>query len=475
MADTVTIKKNRDGLYELKTEEVRKLLPRIIERRIPLRRRGRDGEYAFIPAKDFDHYLKSLEMTFFVDEEGLRALSGRKQTEDVRPLSNEPAPAVSYKDSMFQNMLDDSASMDLLERLQLVLSHNHRMRGYIDERRRFDPTLMKEVGNIFAEAMCVNKVSLMQNLESRVDPKHLQQIITGTVMLVDGLVKLMASGRASFRDLAALGHIQTGSVTLNHMNRMLIRFTSLLFFYNSYFQKYSNDVKRFRAHFNDRFYPYYNKKTQGSQKISLEIVFKGGIAPVLDRSVFNDFLVGGFFHDIGKLPEIHYHDGTEAFDRRKASRHVFDGYNMLVESGYVSNSAVAVALLHHDYYGSPKGYRQLDTFQSRFVDRRKDNRDTVFTHYFISYNVKDVGFGAAYSYFPVKMIEILDIFDAMTDAEKGYRKEPLTPDRALELIRKEHLDGDHLGVDPILFNIIVDFLYTSGIISAEATSVKIGY
>lgn len=141
--------KNSDGLYQLSTEQIRKILPRIIELRLPLRRKTKDGHYSFIPAKDFDYYLKDIEMAFFVDEETLQRVAP-KRTSQQEPGSTESSiqakPAFQEKDRIFEDMLKDSASMDLLERLQLLLSHNHRMNGYIEERRKFDPAMMKEVG-----------------------------------------------------------------------------------------------------------------------------------------------------------------------------------------------------------------------------------------------------------------------------------------------------------------------------------------
>lgn len=38
------------------------------------------------------------------------------------------------------------------------------------------------------------------------------------------------------------------------------------------------------------------------------------------------------------------------------------------------------------------------------------------------------------------------------------------PEQALEEIRSEFLEKKHLGVDPVLFNIFVDFLKTSGVV-----------
>ena len=137
---------------------------------------------------------------------------------------------------------------------------------------------------------------------------------------------------------------------------------------------------------------------------------------------------------------------------------------MLIESKEFSTGIVSTGLLHHDYYGAPYGYHQLGTFQNRFEERRGSKRDTSPTKYCISYNINDVGYGNTLSYFPNKILEIIDVYDAMTDSEKKYRSKPMTPEEALTLIRKDFLEGDHLGIDPILFDIFTDFLHESGVI-----------
>lgn len=65
------------------------------------------------------------------------------------------------------------------------------------------------------------------------------------------------------------------------------------------------------------------------------------------------------------------------------------------------------------------------------------------------------------AYFPNKILEMLDVFDAMTDPDKKYRK-PMSAEEALAAMRKEYLDVPHPGLDPILFTIFVDFMQASG-------------
>ncbi|HON78234.1 MAG TPA: hypothetical protein PK544_07060 [Spirochaetota bacterium] len=466
-----------EELLKVSTDIVRQHLEFIIAAGLPIRRKKKDGSFGFVPPKDFDIYLKDREMEFYLDHDSFQQLQDQitnteKTVERETPAASvsSTTPAVentgpsSRVDTVFENRLAVAREMDIIERIQSLMNHNHKLKEYTIEGKRFDADMMDETGKMFAENMCISKVTLEENIEKGIDQGHIKKMVSESFAMIDNLISLLSRGKATYSDLARLHHIQTQSVTLNHMNRILIRYISFLFFYNSYFQKYSNNVKRFRAEFDKRFYPYYNKLFRGSQKISLEIVYKGGITPVRERSSFIDFAMGGFIHDIGKLPQVDYHDGGEGYDPKKARRHVFESYNMLIESKEFNTGIVSTGLLHHDYYGAPYGYRQLGTFQSRFEERRGSKRDTSPTKYCISYNINDVGYGNTLSYFPNKILEIIDVYDAMTDSEKKYRSKPMTPGEALTLIRKDFLEGDYLGIDPILFDIFADFLHESGVI-----------
>ncbi len=472
MNESLTSKKPVDGYYCLATNEVNENLERIVELDIPLRRKRKDGSYSFIPPKDFNIFLKNQEMDFYIDDASFIKLVSkepeRKEQAETHTIIREPAPGPARPaeiDRVYQKEIQKATELDITERIQSIMNHNFRMNGMIEKMQKFDPGTIGEVSDIFVSTLCINKATMVENLDARIPQDNMNKIITGSHALIDNLLKLMAKGKASFRDLARLEHIKTGSTTLNHMNRLLIRFIAFLFFYNSYFQKFSNDVKKFRAHFKDSFYQYYDRILKGSQQINLEIVFKDGIAPVQERWKFIDYVMGGFMHDIGKIPEISYHDGNEAFDPKKARRHVFDSFNMLLETRELSLGVVSTGLLHHDYYDAPYGYRQLETFRKKFTERRERSRDNSPLMHFISYSINDVGYGKALAYFPNKIMEILDVYDAMTDPEKKYRAKPFTPEEAVRAMRKEYIEAAHPGMDPILFLIFIDFLRAGGELS----------
>lgn len=72
----------------------------------------------------------------------------------------------------------------------------------------------------------------------------------------------------------------------------------------------------------------------------------------------------------------------------------------------------------------------------------------------------------ALAYFPAKVMEIVDVFDALTDPNRKYRK-PLSSDEALDFMQRQFID-EELKLDPILFDLFRTFTKeTAGLLKQE--------
>jgi len=319
------IKIENKNFIRLDQEETRILLPQIMDKSIPLMRKKKDGTFSYIPPEDFDQYLKETKIDLYIENENYLTYKDLK-FENTGAGSIEPAVTeteiiqIKKSDNTFKSKLASAGNMDMMERMQSVINSNYTLKKRIDNKSRYDDDLACEVAESFTNILCISKVTLEENITSPVSEDQLIKLINETEYAVDNLITLLTNGKSSYADLARLEFIKTGSSTLNHMNRMLIRVVSFLFFYNEYFSKYSNDIKRIRGHFREKFHPLYARLFSDPQNINLEIVFKGGISPIDSRKVFLEYALGGFFHDIGKIPAMEYHDGEEGFVPLKARR-----------------------------------------------------------------------------------------------------------------------------------------------------------
>jgi len=62
----------------------------------------------------------------------------------------------------------------------------------------------------------------------------------------------------------------------------------------------------------------------------------------------------------------------------------------------------------------------------------------------------------ALAYFPAKILEIVDVYDSVTDTNRVYRK-PLSTKEALVMMREEFITKQ-LKIDPILFELFTSFI-----------------
>jgi HD-GYP domain-containing protein (c-di-GMP phosphodiesterase class II) len=75
----------------------------------------------------------------------------------------------------------------------------------------------------------------------------------------------------------------------------------------------------------------------------------------------------------------------------------------------------------------------------------------------MSYSIDDVKKGAALAYVPAKILEIIDVFDALTDKNRKYRDREFTVDEALTIM-KENFVEEETKLDPVLFSIFLDYV-----------------
>jgi HD-GYP domain-containing protein (c-di-GMP phosphodiesterase class II) len=60
------------------------------------------------------------------------------------------------------------------------------------------------------------------------------------------------------------------------------------------------------------------------------------------------------------------------------------------------------------------------------------------------------------AYFPAKVLEIIDVYDSVTDPNRKYHK-AMSSEEALTMMREEFITK-HLKIDPILFDVFDNFI-----------------
>ena len=128
------------------------------------------------------------------------------------------------------------------------------------------------------------------------------------------------------------------------------------------------------------------------------------------------FSIGALLHDIGKIDNIDYFEGKEKYDKKIIMKHAPISYNMIVKTREFDPEVALLAALHHEYYNDSAGY---GVSKILFPDNIKKFKTP---QYCLTYDVSDIKNGRALAYVPIKILEIIDVFDALTDKNRRYRE-----------------------------------------------------
>jgi hypothetical protein len=244
---------------------------------------------------------------------------------------------------------------------------------------------------------------------------------------------------------------KSNGTIVQHMTRVYINGVAFLTYYNNLVSG-SSAIQKIRISFASKYREYYHSLLPhiNIDDITLERVFYRGMRSIIPDLYFK-WAVGFLIHDIGKAAAVEYHEGESSYDRNTVIDHVTQGVDYISKTNY-SEEARLIAGYHHEYYGDSAGY---GSFRDYFMKYKKQ-RPEAKHDYCITYELEPVLDYSALAYFPAKILEIIDVYDSLTDKQRTYRK-PMTPEEALNMMREEFIEK-HLKLDPILLDIFVTFI-----------------
>lgn len=308
---------------------------------------------------------------------------------------------------------------------------------------------MSELIDAISGAFVISKTSIEDSFldDSAESHEHLKKVAQKTTAMVQTFMDILSKNEAANNFINLLGEKSTGS-TVDHMNGVFLTFISFCFYYNSYFAK--GKIARLRPEFKSKFITLYERILPENPPESLEDVFKGGMRGFTSEEMLQ-FGLGALLHDIGKVDNIDYFEGSEKYDRKIIMKHAPISYNMIVKSREFEPEVALMSALHHEYYNDKTGY---GISKILFSDKNKKFRSPSYA---LSYDIGDIKKGAALAYVPAKILEIVDVFDALTDKKRKYRDREFTVDEALIIMKEDFIEKD-VKLDPVLFSIFLDFV-----------------
>ena len=179
----------------------------------------------------------------------------------------------------------------------------------------------------------------------------------------------------------------------------------------------------------------------------LENVFKLGIRKFTSSEIIN-YAIGAFYHDTTMLNMMDFVPTDEFIkDGDFKDFHTSKAYYFLKYVMNQKDESSLIAGQHHECYGYGSGILK------NFVNK-KINDPKYKVEFLMTFEPDDIINAEALAYFPAKMLEIVDIYDSLTFMG-GSRNE--NPSEVVMFMRENFIE-DKIKIDPIIFNLFVQFL-----------------
>ncbi len=326
-----------------------------------------------------------------------------------------------------------------------------KIRNTIDELRKSeDPPQVKAQAIIDAirETFVINAVSL-KHTKSEVTENE-RNLANEAKMVVNSVVALNEEEDFAAAYFQAFSGLSNGQ-TLNHIQRVFSMMISFLKYYNQLHQRRIG--QSIRLIFNECYSPFYRQLFPALEAIQLTADNMIQLASFSPPEI-KEYALGAFLHDIGKMANFDYFESDQGYDPKQIREHVYVGSIMVyLNYGSEHDRARLMAGDHHNALFHKDGYGITR------VDRMGNPRALKEPVRCITASIDEYLSGMALGYLPTEMISVIDIFDAMTDASRTYKK-PMSASEAVIFIIDKQVNSGKL--DPILVDIFIDFLRASG-------------
>jgi HD-GYP domain-containing protein (c-di-GMP phosphodiesterase class II) len=352
----------------------------------------------------------------------------------------------------FDERYDTLAELPIAEREDLLAGHKQKI-DHMLQLPQPEEKAAETLVDSTQDAAMINKTVLEKALQMGDEEakRFTRTIVDNTQKLVKSSTGLLDATFIHDDLIRSLVQRSNGTV-VQHMTRVYLKGVSFLLFYNHKILNttFANRVRiNFGRLYRDlyhRLLPYLHK-----EDVVLERVFNSGMQAVSEAQL-HTFATGFMIHDIGKAKNIEYHEGEEEYDRDLVVDHVRHGYRAVMKKMDYPPQAGLITGYHHEYYNHPSGYGYYRALLAKHLEKNPKRPPG----YCIAYTVNTLAGFQALAYFPAKLIEIVDVYDALTDPNRIY-KPPLPPEDAVKVMENQFI-REEMKLDPILFHLFLEFL-----------------
>jgi hypothetical protein len=369
--------------------------------------------------------------------------------ETVQEMTND----TDSQDNGFGDKFAALAGLSPIERFERMRESKKRLEALITQKTRHEKLVTSALVETAEDTILHNYISINSAINlAASDPKQqTMNVVESTHDIVKASSKLVSEYILNDELMNTLVAKSNGTI-IQHMTRVYLKGLAFLSYYNKLVTG-TSIIKKLRVSFGRKYHSFYRFLLPhiDPDSVTLERVFMGGMRAIAEP-VFYDWATGFLLHDIGKASAVEYHAGEGAYNRDIVMEHVKVGYNGIINKTNYPPDAALITGHHHEYYGHPSGY---GNFRLGLEQYKKIN-PKIKQDYCIAYETKPVLNYQALTFFPAKLLEIVDVFDSLTDPNRKYRK-AMTTEEALAMTEEEFIKKSH-KIDPILFDLFAQFI-----------------
>ena len=402
---------------------------------------------------------------YLISEEVARAVRSKLDTSARSNPGTDDAPHDAVVETPAQDLSGDefdatgkdtarpNRDVGLAERAGSLLYAQDRLERLADAADSEPQEVAQALVETSVDLTTANRVALLTALRlgNEQARAYTAAMVDATEKVVESTIRLVDSPVYEDELVRRLVERSNGTI-VRHMTRVFLSGVEFTLYYNRQVAQ-QGIANRIRVSFPKKYKTYYCKLLPHlhPDQVTLEHVFYGGMR-ALSAVEIQHFATGFLIHDVGKADDIEYHEGEAAYDRETVVRHVKVGYRAVMEKTTYPREAGLITGYHHEYYGAPSGYGYFRDL----LDAYKRLNPHVVQDYAMAYTMEPLIDYQVLSYFPAKILEIVDVFDSITDPARRYRK-PFSVDEAIAFMRDDFVDTN-LKLDPILFDLFAAFV-----------------
>jgi len=449
--------------------DIQNIKDKLIESDIPILRINKEDNFVVFPHEQINILFeneKYSKVNLYLPKDYKTLLDNFKIGEEKDEYKFK-TPEESEKE--VNARLLDISKMSYDEKVSIIEKHNSQLEQFIKE-PVINKKLAQQIIDVSSDTGLITKINMFESIqkiknntatseEIKIQNKNITE---QTINLVTTISNMLIKNKETQKVFTNLKTFSDGGI-MDHSNRVFISYINFLAFYNNLVNRSSSLIHKIRASFIPKYKKYYDRVLEMYSKDVYTKELKS-IGDVIDRGMrslplehFHAYAVGALLHDIGKVKDLHYFEGATGRDTERIQKHLFNSYALVTQTAEYSLEVILTVAFHHEYYGH--GYGPFNTFYKNKVQSQPQFRfQSILTY---DADVSDRCDSLAY--FPSKVLEIIDVYDALIDPARKYRLGKIfSPLQALTIMKEDFVEK-YTKIDPILFDIFVDFLSENSI------------